>query len=447
MIAQSELTKYLGLPIDSIGDSLTFPKLVEDIALNTRNKLREDFKSYLEEMDFKFRNSKDRTSKYYVANTSERTIITMLGEITYKRTLYRDKYDKSSYYCYVDEKLGIGKYYRYTNDVAALACECYSNENSMIKVGEELGDRIYSSFTLEDTRDHALPRQTIYNLLKRSKEVRINPQEEKKKVSDLYVLMDEKYIGNDLMLKSSLIVEGLDTSNKKRHSYINKSYYSSYNSDFSSNLIDHINNRYDLDSIKAIHVLADGGTWIKNVSAELKFPNITNTRYLCRFHFHQALWRICKDKEIYNKLVNYLYKDDKDSLYKLMNSIEDDKNINDIKYIKNNYKEIQNTIHLKGMNCAMEQAISHHIASQFSNVPKAYSPSNINRYLSYRDNYRNGENMKLLFLKALDDKSDDDVAIVNKETLDFSMFDYSPNEHLYTTMLGTGKNIAKFNKH
>lgn len=398
-------------------------------------------------MDYKFRYSKDRTSRYYVANTSNRTIITMLGEITYKRTLYRSRDDKS-YYCYVDEKLGIGKYYRYTNDVAALACECYANENSMIKVGEELGDRIHSSFSLEDTRVYALPRQTVFNLLKRSKEIRTKPQEEKKKVTDLYVLMDEKYIGNDLMLKSSLVVEGLDVSNKKRHSYMNKSYYSSYNKDFASNLIEHINNRYDLDSLKAIHVLADGGTWIKNVSDELKFPNVSNTKYLCRFHFHKALWRMSKDKEIYDKLINYLYNNDKDNLYELMKSIEDDKNINDIKYIKNNYKEIQNTIHLKGMNCAMEQAISHHIASQFSNVPKAYSPSNINRYLSYRDNYRNGENMKQLFLKSLNDKNDNnDVAIVNKETLNFSMFDYKPGEHLYTTMLGTGKNIAKFNKH
>lgn len=447
MIAQSELIKYLSLPINSVGDSLTFPKLVEDIASNTRNKLREDFKAYLEEMDYKFRYSKDRTSRYYVANTSNRTIITMLGEITYKRTLYRSRDDKS-YYCYVDEKLGIGKYYRYTNDVAALACECYANENSMIKVGEELGDRIHSSFSLEDTRAYALPRQTVFNLLKRSKEIRTKPQEEKKKVTDLYVLMDEKYIGNDLMLKSSLVVEGLDVSNKKRHSYMNKSYYSSYNKDFASNLIEHINNRYDLDSLKAIHVLADGGTWIKNVSDELKFPNVSNTKYLCRFHFHKALWRISKDKEIYDKLINYLYNNDKDNLYELMKSIENDKNINDIKYIKNNYKEIQNTIHLKGMNCAMEQAISHHIASQFSNVPKAYSPSNINRYLSYRDNYRNGENMKQLFLKSLNDKNDNnDVAIVNKETLNFSMFDYKPGEHLYTTMLGTGKNIAKFNKH
>jgi hypothetical protein len=445
MIAQSELTKQISLPFNSIGDSLTFPRLVEDIALNTRGQLRKDFKEYLENMDYMFRYSKDRTSRYYVANTSNRTIITMLGEITYKRTLYRDKTDKS-YYCYVDEKLGIGKYYRYTNDVAALACECYANENSMIKVGEEIGDRIHSSFSLKDTRDYALPRQTIYNLLKRSKEIRIKPSKEKKKVSDLYVLMDEKYIGNNLMLKSSLMVEGLNTLNKKRHSYINQSYYSSYKENFSDNLINHINDRYDLNYLKAIHILADGGTWIKNASKELKFPNISNTKYLCKFHFHQALWRMAKEKEIYNKLIDYLYHDDKNNLYELMNSILDDKNLNDIKYIKNNYQEIQNTIHLKGMNCAMEQVISHHIASQFSNVPKVYSPSNINRYLSYRDNYRNGENMKILFLKSLDDKTIDDIALINKETLNFSMFDFRPNEHSYTTKLNTGKNKAKFYK-
>lgn len=263
MIAQSELTKNLSLPINSVGDLSLFPHLIEDVALSARDKLRNDFKEYLEDMDYKFRHSPNRTSRYYVANTSNRTIITMFGEITYKRTLYRDKYNN------VDDKLGIGKYYRYTNDVAALAAECYANENSMIKVGEEIGDRIYSSFSLQDTRQYALPRQTIYNLLKRTKEIRVKPDKDKKKVDDLYVLMDEKYLGKDLMVKSALIVEGLDTSNKNRHSYINQSYYSSYKADFSANLIEHINNHYDLESLKNIHILADGGTWIKSVSEEL----------------------------------------------------------------------------------------------------------------------------------------------------------------------------------
>lgn len=446
MIAQSELAKNLSLPINSVGDLSLFPHLIEDVALSARDKLRNDFKEYLEDMDYKFRYSANRTSRYYVANTSNRTIITMFGEITYKRTLYRDKYDKS-YYCYVDDKLGIGKYYRYTNDVAALAAECYANENSMIKVGEEIGDRIYSSFSLKDTRQYALPRQTIFNLLKRTKEIRVKPDKDKKKVDDLYILMDEKYLGKDLMIKSALIVEGLDTSNKKRHSYINQSYYSSYKGDFSANLIEHINNHYDLDSLKNIHVLADGGTWIKSVSEELKFPNVTNAKYLCKFHFHQSLWRMCNNENIYDKLVEYLYNNDKDNLYELMKSIEDDKTVKDIKYIKNNYKEIQNTIHLKGMNCAMEQAISHHITSQFANVPKAYSPNNINIYLSLRDNFRNGENIKLLFLQSLNNKSDEDITFINKETLNLSMFDYRPNEHDYTVKLNSGKDPIKFSKH
>ena len=42
----------------------------------------------------------------------------------------------------------------------------------------------------------------------------------------------------------------------------------------------------------------------------------------------------------------------------------------------------------------MEQSISHHIHSEFDNVPKVYGDNNLNRYCSYRDNYRNKENMK-----------------------------------------------------
>lgn len=86
MIAQSELTKNLSLPINSVGDLSLFPHLIEDVALSARDKLRNDFKEYLEDMDYKFRHSPNRTSRYYVANTSNRTIITMFGEITYKRT-------------------------------------------------------------------------------------------------------------------------------------------------------------------------------------------------------------------------------------------------------------------------------------------------------------------------------------------------------------------------
>ena len=68
-------------------------------------------------------------------------------------------------------------------------------------------------------------------------------------------------------------------------------------------------------------------------------------------------------------------------------------------------------LNLKHMNCAAEQVISHHIASIFTSVPKAYSIENINRYLSMRDNLRNGENLKKLYLLGVHHNSNDNSPI------------------------------------
>ena len=51
--------------------------------------------------------------------------------------------------------------------------EAYADENSMIKIGNEVGNLIHAKFSLKDNRDYAIPRQTVYNLMKRSKEIRI----------------------------------------------------------------------------------------------------------------------------------------------------------------------------------------------------------------------------------------------------------------------------------
>lgn len=454
MITYSSLLKELIVPIYQINDPITFPKVIEEFSLKAEEVIRKAIKDYLEEIDLKFRYSDSRTKNYYVKDTKERTIITMFGEITYKRTIYLDRLTNKRF-CYVDDKLGITKKIRYTNDVAAYITEAYSNENSMIKVGEEVGNLIYSKFSLKDNRLFSLPRQTIYNILKRSKEIRIIPLEEKRDIKDLYILMDEKFlpdhkekekIKNSYQVKSALILEGLDKNDKKRHKYINPQYYSAYKGDFSLDLINHISYRYNLDFLENIHILSDGANWIKGVSKEISFPNTKTTNYLDKFHFHQSIWRISKDKNIYKKAVNYLYHNNKEHLYKLFSIIQTDSNLKEISYIKNNYKLIQNTIHLKKMNCAMEQCVSHHLHSHFNNVPKVYSKMNINRYLSLRDNYRNNENIKLLFLESLKDKTKNDKTIINKKPLNLSIFDSKSDNHYYSIRLNNGKNIATFNK-
>ena len=453
MLPQTELIRQLLLPTNEKYSPKNFVKYMEDTSLYWESEIRDSIKEFLEEMDRRFRNSPNRKQRYYVAYTGPRTIITMYDEITYTRTLYKDRLD-GSYYCYVDEKLGISKYIRYTNDVACYAAEAYSDENSMIKIGKELGNIIHAKFSLKDNREYAIPRQTICNLMKRSKEIRIKPQIDKKVIDDIYILVDEKYLPrhkksdgcSSNMLKSALIVEGLDKTNKKRHKYINPQYLSLYKSEnFASDILEYLNDRYNLDKLKHIHVLGDGANWIKATANDLKCPNTKLTQYLCKFHFSQGLWRIFKDKPLYLKAIDYLYHNDKKDLYELFKNVEESETTKrNIEYIKNNYDLIQNTIHLKDMNCAMEQSISHHIHSEFDNVPKVYSEDNLNRYCSYRDNYRNKENMKELFIEALNDSSDSDKTIINKTLINLEHFDNQTPLPYYSIQLNDGKKPVSF---
>ena len=467
--------KDMLLPQASKGDALTWPKLIESMCKKTEEEIRNQLVEYLEEMDRKFRYSEDRLNKYYVKNTRKRTLITMYGEITFRRTQYINLSTKKPY-CYVDDKLGIDSRIRYTNDVAAYCMEAYADENSMIKVGKEVGNLIHAKFSLDKNDDYAIPRQTVQRMLKRVKATYIKPLQEKNRVEDIYILMYEKYLPdhNDpnkpgskkrkKMTKVAMVVEGLDTSNK-RHKYLGVSFCSLYKGDFSLRLLEHLNDRYDLEYLKHIHVLADGGTWIKTVSDEISVPNAKLTKYLCKFHFHQALNRIFTCKDIYDLAIDYIYHDKQEDLYELFNatlkSVKEELNINtkedeesssrytnlknNINYIKNNYSEIMNMISLENMNCAMEQCISHHICSEFSNVPKVYSGDNLNLYLSMRDNYRNKENIKMIYLLALNDaNSDSECTYINKKIMDFSIVENITNEHCYTYALEGNKTPVCF---
>ena len=296
MIPQYDEIHELSLPLNIKGTPLTFPRFIERYCFDFEKLIRKQIKDFLEKMDKDFRYSEGRTINYYVNNTRERTITTMYGDICYIRTIYKDR-SSGKMYCYVDERLGIDRYIRYTNDVAAYAAEAYSDENSMIKVGIELGNLIYAKFSLCDNRTHSVPRQTIYNLLSRVKQIRIQPDKDKRVIDTLYILMDEKYLpdhskpdseGNKTrsskMAKAALICEGLDRSDKNRHKYINPSYFSLFKGDYGSELISYIDQRYDLKKMKNICVLADGASWIKRVSNDLKFHVLLSIcrRYLSR---------------------------------------------------------------------------------------------------------------------------------------------------------------------
>ena len=82
------------------------------------------------------------------------------------------------------------------------------------------------------------------------------------------------------------------------------------------------------------------------------------------------------------------------------------------------------------LGCAMEQAISHVLASPFTCIPKAYVSDHLHTYVQARMFCKNGQNLIKIYLTACDqtkgrDKlnSFDQEVDLSKEQLDFSMFD------------------------
>lgn len=452
MLPQISQENTLNFSLPIVSNSLTFPKLIEMISDFFENIARNLIQKILETVDYNYYISEERKERYYVKVRRKRTIITMFGEVTYTRTIYSDKL-YGNCYTYVDRVLGIDRYIHYTNDVASYAYEAYSDENSMIKVGKELGSLIKGKYKIEKNSDYCISRQSISNLIHRPKgPVRIKYTEKKKEVDSLYLLLDEKYIpyqtknveerkeNNNFMNKVALIVEGLNTDNPKRHYYINPYYYSSYSTNFSEEIMDIISERYNLDKLKHIHVLSDGGSWCKSLKTDLRFFNIKVTEYTDKYHAFNALWELTLDDEKYHDCLNLLLENKKSQLLEYVESLEITESKEDKKkYLLNNWNSIQRMVNLKDMNCAMEQVISHHVASQFTSVGKAYNKEHINFYHSMRDNYRNNENMKEVFLKALDRK--DLFSKINEEGYDFSMFDKINAEHSYSILTRTGTQL------
>jgi len=155
--------------------------------------IRDTMTAILEKMDREFRNSEGRTQRYYVKNTRCRTIVTMIGEITYKRTEYIDRHPGEPF-IYVDEEIGLDRRMRYDSTVAAEAYEQYSNNNSMIKVGENISKEIYG-FSMDPERKlHTISHQQVFNMVNRFKAITANCGKVDETPDTIYIMADEKYV-------------------------------------------------------------------------------------------------------------------------------------------------------------------------------------------------------------------------------------------------------------
>lgn len=190
-----------------------------------------------------------------------RTILTELGELTYRRTYFQKK--DGTFLYLLDHMIGVTEYERISRELIAdiLQATAVSSYQQAI-----------------DTTKQEISRQTVHNRLVALDDLTADVERVKDTPEVLDLFADEDHA--HLTPKGSAIVplvtitEGMDTSDPKRHRTIQPLHIGAYGMEqaaFNENVLAVLTERYDLEKVKQINVHADGGKWIQGLQELL--PN------------------------------------------------------------------------------------------------------------------------------------------------------------------------------
>ena len=117
-------------------------------------------------------------------------LLLSLGEITFHRTLYQDKYT-NEYYNYIDDVLGLEAYKTYDPIVRGILIQDSVWRNPSHTSSFSSLNALHIKQSLKQTL--SIPKQTIY-LFKREAKLREIKYDEIEHGKTLYVMVDEKWI-------------------------------------------------------------------------------------------------------------------------------------------------------------------------------------------------------------------------------------------------------------
>ena len=379
-------------------------------------------KDYLEYIDKIFFNTLYRKSFCISKGFYERTILTLFGEVTYKRRYYYDKKYNDRFF-FTDLFLGLPKRKYFDPFICSEICNESASSNyskSGKIVAAKIGNRINNSISIS--------RASARNII-----MHFNPENiqeyNNKKIERLFVMLDEKFVGSqfnegkDHMIKAAIIFENskleyktkLKPNSMNRYRLVNSHVCASIDNNLLNDTVEYIYNMYDTDYINEIVFMGDCATWIKNfpLSHWFKFNEKTKVKFaMDGFHFSQALEQLTTNKypEVYDALYQYVLDNNKKDFFRLCNEFLDLNNErtetieNKRNYILNNWNARQLYQNNAYIRCSMESHISHIFADIFTSRPKAYSKKGLRQLLKLRLLKTNNKDIKKIYLDNLKPK-------------------------------------------
>lgn len=381
-------------------------------------------KTYFEFIDEAFFKTSYRKAFCESNGFYERTILTLFGEIKFKRRYYYDRKYNDRFY-FTDLFLGLPKRKYFDPFVCSEICNesaGTSYSKAGIIISNKIGNRINNNLFIS----RASSRNIVLNF-----DIKNDSPSNIKRVERLFVMLDEKFVGSqfnnnqDHMIKASVIFEDTElvykykkkNTSTNRYRLVNSHTCASIDNELLNDTVEYIYNNYDVDKIKEIVFMGDCATWIKNFPKSYWFKfneNCKITFAMDGFHFSQALKQLTTNayEDIYEALYDMVLFNKRKDFITMCNDFKEleitrvETIDNKMNYILNNWNERQIYQNNSYMRCSMESHISHIFADLFTSRPKAYSKKGLRQLLKLRLLKTNEKDIKQMYLNNLKPKKD-----------------------------------------
>ena len=355
----------------------------------------------LETINEVYRNSNNRKQHWTVKEKAvEKTLTTIFGEVRYKRSYYKNK--RTGEYSHLSDK--------------AVGIEAHDKLDASLKA-KLIEDAIYMPYgrsAKQASEAVDLTSQTVMNSIRELGSVdngAVEIKEEKKPIKVLYIEADEDHValqsGGVIEPKLVYVHEGKKKVGKDRWELISPRYFSGVytNSDeLWLEVLDYIDQAYDMDSIEKIYLSGDGAPWIKNGLGWIKGSIYVLDRYHLSKYVTQATAHMSYTTPI---MWNYINNGDKKSVKQLfdviINTTEPQTKLKSVqearRYILRNWGGIMRQYDADYIGCSAEGHVSHVLSSRLSSRPLGWCKTGVDQMSRLRAFTANGGQVYNLFMK------------------------------------------------
>ena len=344
--------------------------------------------SILSKMDDTIAEDPKRRKDWKILRTDERALVTVFGELRFRRRYYQHRITGETAYL-LDKELGLAAHVKVSGDVrhaAVFAAESSSYSKSG-HVASVLG----------------ISKMSVCNYVKDLDNFpKLRAEGEKRSVKLLYVEADEDHVslqdGRNVHKKLVYIHEGVRTEGKRKL-LVNPRYLTwplaGSSEDLWEKVSDYIEQQYVAEDIEHIFLSGDAASWIRK-GEEWLYPCVP---ILDGFHSMKALRSLFAESPgRISEFLNHVRADEQDHAVELCQKTLSETpakqrkgKLDKARYLLNNWVRIRNQRHPGALGCSAEGHVSHILSARLSSRPKGWSQQNMENIAELRVMKANGQ--------------------------------------------------------